>query len=131
MVEQMSSGATLIGVDPDPEALAIGQSLGGRIQFRHGEGENLPIADEIASHVICRVAINYMNRAQSLCAGLLLQLVGFQGSRESFWGHSVPYSSRASLFRCLRRLGGRLVWHEAEGYYLGLGTIWWAILEKA
>src|SRR5262245_11000143 len=65
-VEQLNAHAALIGVDPDRDAIAKGKSYGGRILFHEADGEHLRLADESATHVLCRVAINYMNLDQSL-----------------------------------------------------------------
>jgi SAM-dependent methyltransferase len=175
-IEQLNANATLIGVDPDSDALAKGKSYGGRISFLEADGERLPLADESATHVLCRVAINYMNLDQSvrefcrvlspggkmvlsfiaigyslqqaiqpgavawhrrlgnvkdLAAGLLLQFTGYQGKRNTFIARSVPYFTLRGMKRRLDKLGCRIVWQQAEGHYLGFGTIWWAIIHKA
>jgi len=66
LVAGLAHAAHLVGLDPDAEALAAGRSLGGGIAFVRGEGERLPLADGAASHVICRVALNYMHQARTL-----------------------------------------------------------------
>jgi SAM-dependent methyltransferase len=175
IVEGLNRSASLIGVDPDESALAACPSRNGRVQFLKGEGENLPLANGVASHVICRVAINYMHQAKAiremarvlaprgrivlsfiglgytlkdavssprkgfrqclgnlkdLTAGLLLQVAGFQGRRATLWGRSVPYTSCWRLRRQLHKQGCDIEWLACEGRYLGLGTIWWAIITK-
>jgi SAM-dependent methyltransferase len=67
---------------------------------------------------------------KDLVAGVLLQALGYQGSRGSFWGRSVPYTSVAWLRRQLQDLDCTVTWLECEGRFLGIGTIWWAIISK-
>jgi SAM-dependent methyltransferase len=175
IVEGLTDRATLIGVDPDAAALAAGRVSGGRILFLQGEGERLPIADGAASHVICRVAINYMQQTcalrelirvlspggrlvvsciglgyslrqvllparvglrqrlgnvKDLIAGFAFQLTGYQASRGSFWGRSVPYTSLRWLKGQFQRSGCQLEWYRHESSFASTTTIWWIIARK-
>ncbi len=175
VIEEINPSATLLGLEPDETALATGRALSERIYFLKAEAEELPLADKVASHVICRVAINYMNQDRAfremirvlapggklilsfigsgyalkqvvhperpglrqrlgnlkdLLAGMLLHAWGFQGQRGTFWGRTVPYTSCWRLRRLVRHLNCQLTWLDAEGKFLGLSTIWWAIIRK-
>lgn len=77
LVERLAGSAVLIGLDPDQSALSSGGSRSGRARFLKGEGERLPIADGAASHVLCRVALNYMHQADTL--GEMVRVLEAQG----------------------------------------------------
>jgi SAM-dependent methyltransferase len=66
VVAGMNKAAVLVGVDPDEDACCNGRRANRRIHFLRGEGERLPLADGSVSHVVCRVAINYMHQARTL-----------------------------------------------------------------
>jgi SAM-dependent methyltransferase len=176
LVQELAPLARLIGVDADEAALASGLADPNRVWFVRAEGERLPLADGIASHVICRVAINYMHQGQALremarvsapggrlvlsfispgyalkqlaipggksfrewlgsvkdlLCGMLLQLTGWQGGRESLLGKSVPYTPLGWLRRQLRGRGWRISQLNHEGWFLGLHTISWAVIISA
>ncbi|HYT90545.1 MAG TPA: class I SAM-dependent methyltransferase [Gemmataceae bacterium] len=175
LVAGLNEAALLIGVDPDEDACRSGRRGGERIHFLKGEGERLPLADGSVTHVICRVAVNYMHQARALremtrvlapggtlvlsfigfgyslrevlapgnaglrqrlgnlkclLSGILLQTLGYQGERGTFWGRSVPYTSVARLQCQLRERGCTMTWLGCEGRFLGTATICWAIISK-
>lgn len=66
LVERLNTSALLLGIDPDAGACRAGRRAGPRIEFLAGAGERLPLADHSMSHVICRVAINYMHQRSAL-----------------------------------------------------------------
>ncbi len=63
--------AERVGIDVDLEALAFGRCLadqggGPAPYFLRGSGERLPFGEGRFTHVICRVALNYMHQATAL-----------------------------------------------------------------
>jgi SAM-dependent methyltransferase len=66
VVESLNDAADLLGLDPDAAACSQGRQRGERARFLQGEGERLPLADSCVSHVICRVALNYMHQGRAL-----------------------------------------------------------------
>jgi SAM-dependent methyltransferase len=66
IVEELNPSVPLIGLDADESALEDGRALGERILFVRGQGERLPIAEGSASHIISRIAINYMHQARTM-----------------------------------------------------------------
>src|SRR5262249_6601124 len=66
LVRNDACQALLVGVDPDITALTAGVGDTDELHLVRGEGERLPLADRIASHVICRVALNYMDQRMAL-----------------------------------------------------------------
>ncbi len=66
LARALGSAALLVGVDPDRAALAHGATRNRDKVFLAGDGESLPLASGAATHVICRVAINYMHQARTL-----------------------------------------------------------------
>ncbi|HWG41260.1 MAG TPA: class I SAM-dependent methyltransferase [Gemmataceae bacterium] len=66
VIEELNKTALLVGVDPDETSCRCGRQESGRIHFLKGEGERLPLADATFSHVVCRVAINYMHQETAL-----------------------------------------------------------------
>ncbi len=71
-----------------------------------------------------------LGNIKDLLAGALLQVFGYQGSRHTFWGRSVPYTAVARLRRQVRERGCEILWLGCEGRFLGWATIWWAIVSK-
>jgi hypothetical protein len=67
---------------------------------------------------------------KDLVMGFLLQVTGFQPSRRTLWGWSVPFTSPMRLRRQIRRLSCRITSVEPEASYLGVPTVRWIILEK-
>jgi SAM-dependent methyltransferase len=63
--------AERIGLDIDLEALAFGcrlaESNGEAIRFVRGSAHEIPFPDHRFTHVICRVALNYVHQRRALC----------------------------------------------------------------
>jgi SAM-dependent methyltransferase len=63
--------AERVGLDIDPEALAFGcrlaQSNGEAIHFVRASAYRIPFRDNRFTHVICRVALNYVHQRRALC----------------------------------------------------------------
>src|SRR5437762_10756973 len=57
----LNASAKLVGVDPDSSAFLAAESPRDDVHFLQGAGEALPFVDGIASHVISRVALNWMH----------------------------------------------------------------------
>jgi SAM-dependent methyltransferase len=94
LVGEVNPDATLVGIDPDSEALAAGFSAGGRVHFLRAEGERLPLGDGVASHVICRVAINYMHQERAL--GELCRILA-PGGRLVLSYHGFGYNLKEAV----------------------------------
>jgi SAM-dependent methyltransferase len=62
--------------------------------------------------------------------GLVLQIVGFQGKRSTFWGRTTPHTSVAWLRCRLREQGCAITWLGSEGRFLCWPATWWAIITK-
>jgi len=116
--------ALLAGVDLDPEALALAHQLvidePVDFRFARATGDRLPVADATFSHVICRVALNYMHQRRTLAEMVrVLQPGGYLFLRvERVWfdlsslkncGRPAPFVSR------LRDLAWGTV-HEVTGW---------------
>ncbi len=71
-----------------------------------------------------------LGNLKDLLAGALLQALGYQAQRGSFWGRSVPYTSLGRLKRELRRQACEITWLECDGRFLGWATVWWVVLTK-
>jgi SAM-dependent methyltransferase len=66
LVRKEAPRALLVGIDPDIAAFAAGIGDPDGLHLVCGEGERLPLADRMASHVICRVALNYMDQRMAI-----------------------------------------------------------------
>jgi SAM-dependent methyltransferase len=95
IVEELNPSVPLVGVDADGTALEHGHSVNGRIVFVKGQGERLPIADGCASHVVSRVAINYMHQASAL--GEMARILE-PGGRMLLSVHGLGYTLRHAMF---------------------------------
>lgn len=130
VIEELNEMALLIGVDPDENSCRCGRQQSSRIHFLKGEGEQLPLADDSCSHVVCRVAINYMHQANTLRemirvlapgGKLVLSFIGFgYALREVVVSHRGRLRQWLGNLKCL--LAG--VWLQAFGYQGGRGTFW-------
>jgi SAM-dependent methyltransferase len=109
LVERLNGTAQLVGIDPDDSAFGTYAADGSRIQFIRGMGENLPLPDSVASHVISRGAINWMHQATGLKE--MVRVMRPDGTLVLMFcgiGHSVKKVFHPRRFG-LRQLAGHLL----------------------
>jgi ubiquinone/menaquinone biosynthesis C-methylase UbiE len=66
LATKFEPGTTVIGLDVDKSALALGKQINNTISFVCGRGENLPFQGERLDFVFSRVALPYMNVPDTL-----------------------------------------------------------------
>jgi SAM-dependent methyltransferase len=89
-----------VGLDNDLDVVALGHRLaageGQEIIFFRGSGERLPFRDGQFTHVICRVALNYMHQASVIRQmARVLQPGGFLCCRIEGLGYDLSLLRRA------------------------------------